>query len=101
MRGRHVLMENIPVMTMLGFSYSVTPKQIVGAPDWAKSEHWDVDGVPDVEGTPNIAQIQGMIQKLLADRFGLKAHRETREIAGYALIGSVLRSPTFSGPKLR
>jgi uncharacterized protein (TIGR03435 family) len=84
-KGRHVLMENIPVMTMLVFAYSVSPTQIAGVPGWAKSEHWDVDGVPDVEGTPNIAQIQGMIQGLLTDRFSLKAHHETRELAGYAL----------------
>jgi hypothetical protein len=63
-KGRHVLMENIPVTAMLVFSYSVTPKQVLGLPDWAKSEHWDVDGVPDVEGTPSLAQTQGMIQGL-------------------------------------
>lgn len=84
-KGRHVLMEKMPVMTMLIFAYGMSPKQIVGAPDWVKSERWDVDGVPDVEGTPNVAQIQGMIQGLLADRFGLKAHHESREVAGYAL----------------
>lgn len=84
-KGRHVLMENIPVMTMLVFGYGVSPKQVVGVPDWAKSEHWDVDGVPDVEGAPNLAQMQGMVQGLLTDRFGLKVHHETREVAGYAL----------------
>jgi uncharacterized protein (TIGR03435 family) len=84
-KGRHVLMENIPVMTMLVFGYGVSPKQVVGVPDWAKSEHWDVDGVPDVEGAPNLAQTQGMVQGLLTDRFGLKVHHETREVAGYAL----------------
>ena len=84
-KGRHVLMENIPVMTMLVFGYSVTPKQVVGLPDWAKSEHWDVDGVADVEGAPNLAQTQRMVQGLLTDRFGLKVHHETREVTGYAL----------------
>lgn len=84
-KGRHVLMENIPVMTMLVFGYGVSPKQVAGVPDWAKSEHWDVDGVPDVEGAPNLAQMQGMVQGLLTDRFGLKVHHETREVAGYAL----------------
>ena len=85
LKGRHVLMENIPVMTMLVFSYSVTPRQVVGAPDWVKSVHWDVDGVADVEGAPNLAQMQGMVQELLKGRFGLKVHRETREGTGYAL----------------
>ena len=84
-KGRHVLMENIPVTTMLIFAYSISPKQIVGAPDWVKSQHWDVDGVPDVEGTPNVAQEQGMIQGLLTDRFGLKVHHESRELTGYTL----------------
>jgi len=85
LKGRHVVMENIPVMTMLVFGYGVSPKQLVGVPDWAKSEHWDVDGVADVDGTPSLAQTQAMVQGLLLDRFGLKVHHETREVAGYAL----------------
>lgn len=85
LKGRHVLMENIPVMTMLVFGYNVTPKQVMGLPEWAKTEHWDVDGVPDVDGAPNLAQMQELVQGLLRDRFGLKVHHETREVTGYAL----------------
>lgn len=93
-RGRHVLLENIPVMTMVIFAYGMTPKQIVGMPEWAKSEHWDGDGVADVEGAPSLAQMQEMIQQSLAERFGLKVHRDKREVSGYAL------TVAKSGPKL-
>ena len=85
LKGKHVLIENVPVTTMLIFAYSMSPKQIFGVPDWAKSEHWDVDGLADVEGTPSLAQTQGMIRQLLSDGFGLKVHRETREVSGYVL----------------
>lgn len=36
-------------------------------------------------GTPSLAQTQGMIRQLLVDRFGMRAHRDTREVSGYAL----------------
>jgi uncharacterized protein (TIGR03435 family) len=84
-RGRHVLMENVPVMTMVIFAYGTTPKQTARMPEWAKSVHWDADGVADVEGAPSLAQTQEMIQQLLVERFGLKVHREKREVSGYAL----------------
>jgi len=42
-------------------------------------------GKPAQEGTPNQKQIKIMIQKLLADRFQLKFHREKRELSVYAI----------------
>jgi len=54
-------------------------------PEWANTVRYDVSGVPDVEGAPNIVQLREMIQKLLSDRFGLVFHRETRELPVYAI----------------
>ena len=42
-------------------------------------------GKPDVPGQPNVAQMKTMIQKLLADRFQLKFHREKKELSVYAI----------------
>jgi uncharacterized protein (TIGR03435 family) len=92
-RGRHIHALNESVSNMLMFAYGVHPKQIVGGPDWIK-EHYDIDGVPDIEGLPSLRQQQEMFQKLLAERFGLKFHREKRELAIYAVV------PTKGGPKL-
>jgi uncharacterized protein (TIGR03435 family) len=83
-RGRHVKLRNESVTSMVMFAYAVHNKQIAGGPSWM-SDHFDVDGVPDVIGEPNLKQMQEIVQKMLADRFGMKFHREKRELAIYAI----------------
>lgn len=85
-RGRHVLIKRQTVETMLMVGYGLQKTQIANAPEWVKSEPFDVDGVPDAEGQPSVRQFQSMVRKLLVERFGLKMHREPREMAAYALI---------------
>ena len=85
-QGRHVMIEGEPVEAMLRFAYSVQGSgQIVDAPEWMKKEHWDVSGVPDIAGKPNLPQFQSMMRKLLEQRFGLKLHHEQREMPVFAL----------------
>jgi uncharacterized protein (TIGR03435 family) len=50
-----------------------------------ESDKYDVTGRPDVPGQPNSDQMKTMIQKLLADRFQLKFHREKKELTVYAI----------------
>lgn len=84
-RGRRLHLENESVQNMIMFAYGIHPKQIVDAPAWFASERYNVDGVPDVEGYANAKQFQGMVQKLLADRFHVKFHHDTRELSVYAI----------------
>jgi uncharacterized protein (TIGR03435 family) len=83
--GRHVSATNASVATLMMIAYRVHPKQIVGGPDWAAKDGYDISGVPDLPGTPSLPQTQEMYQKLLADRFHLIFHRETREMPIYAI----------------
>ena len=92
--GRHVMIEGQSVRGMMKFAYSVQNVQIVDAPEWMKTERWDVTGVPDVAGIPNLPQFQSMMRKLLAERFGLTAHRQMREMPVFAL------TVTKGGPKM-
>ena len=50
-----------------------------------RNAKFDIDGKSDTEGEPNLAQQREIIQRLLADRFGLRFHRETRALPVYAL----------------
>jgi uncharacterized protein (TIGR03435 family) len=85
MKGRQFTMANRTVEGMLMFAYGMHKKEIVGAPGWIATERWDVQGVPDVPGGPSLKQAQILTRKLLAERFGLKVHRETKELAVYAV----------------
>jgi uncharacterized protein (TIGR03435 family) len=84
-RGQHVIVKNQTVESMVRTAYGLQRSQVVGLPDWAKTEHFDADGLPDKVGEPNAIQVRGLMRNLLAQRFGLKAHHEQREMPVYAL----------------
>jgi uncharacterized protein (TIGR03435 family) len=77
---------------LIGMAYQVTDFQVAGGPAWAWSVFYDVQA--EAGGGADSQQIRLMIRTLLADRFQLKLHRETRAIEGYVL------SADKGGPKL-
>jgi uncharacterized protein (TIGR03435 family) len=100
-RGRHVVLQSHTVEDILLIGYGVQKSQLAGEPDWAKTEHWDVDGIPNVEGQPSLRQLQTMMQKILLERFGLKLHHEQREMPVFALTvskGGPKMNPDTSDP---
>ena len=84
-RGHRISIENMPVINMIMFAYSVHAKQVVDGPAWLSETRYDVDGVPDVAGEPNLAQYQEMVRRLLEERFALRFKREEREMPIYAI----------------
>ena len=83
--GHRIFYENETVLAMVQFAYQVHGKQVLGLPEWCSTERLDVQGVPDADGQPSWKQQQEMLRKLLADRFGLKLHRDKKEMAIFAL----------------
>ena len=77
---------------MNGHSLPLPASQVVGGPAWINSEGYDIDAKPPANTDPK--QIWLMWQTLLADRFKLKLHRETRELPIYDL------TVAKGGPKL-
>ena len=73
-------------------AYDLNNFQLFG-PDWLGSERFDIDATLPAATTPE--QFRSMLRNLLAERFQLKAHRETRELAGYALVVAK------NGPKVK
>lgn len=85
LRGRYVLLTDTTVEQFLLLGYGVQKSQLAGVPDWATTERWDVRGMSDVDGEPTWKQLQGLIRKILAERFGLQLHHEQREMPVFAL----------------
>ena len=80
------------IMNAYGAMY---PAQVVGGPDWLNKDAYNIKGkVPDdleaaqqkMTFADRNDQIQSMQQSLLADRFHLKAHFETRVLPVYELV---------------
>jgi uncharacterized protein (TIGR03435 family) len=84
--GRQFSTLNTTLSDMLTFAYDLHAKQIEGGPDWLNKDKYDVTAKPDGEGQPNSKQWKVMLQKLLADRFQLKFHREKKELPVYAIV---------------
>jgi uncharacterized protein (TIGR03435 family) len=93
--GERVTARDQSVASLMMFAYGIHPSQIVGAPDWVFQQRYDVEGKTDTPGEPNLRQQQEMLQKLLADRFGLHFRREKRELPVYAI------QIAKGGPKLK
>jgi uncharacterized protein (TIGR03435 family) len=84
-QGNHFSTLNTSLIDLITFAYGVQQKQVVDAPSWMESDKWDIEAQPDVPGTPNRAQLRTMVQKLLADRFQFKIHKDSKEMAAYVL----------------
>ena len=83
--GRHLTFSNETVEMMLVIGYNVQKNQIASAPDWVKTERWEIDGLSNMDGQMNLPQLQTMVRKALQERFGLKLHRDQREMTVYAI----------------
>lgn len=68
-----------------------------GLPSWLSEEKFDITAKFDVSALkdPTIDQRRAMMQRLLADRFRLKVHHETKEFPVYNLVVAK------DGPKLQ
>ncbi len=77
-------------------AYKVRRYQIANLPDWGDTgaEVYDVDAKAENVRTLPLDQARRMLQTLLADRFQLKVHHETRDLPVYALVVAK------NGPKL-
>jgi uncharacterized protein (TIGR03435 family) len=93
--GDRFTVRNQSVASLMTFAYSAHPRQIVDAPDWALHDRFDIEGTTDTPGEPSLRQQQEMLQKLLADRFQLKFHRDQRELSVYSI------QIAKGGPKLK
>ena len=82
--GDGYLVQNMPVKIMISLMYKVPSRQITGGPDWIETEPYDIEAKAD--RSYNIDDLHVMFQNLLADRFNLKFHKETRQGPVYALM---------------
>lgn len=85
LRGRAFSTYNTSLTDLIVYAYDIHKKQVIGGPEWADKDRYDISGVPDVEGAPNNRQLRTMMQKLLADRFQLTFHHDKQELSVYIL----------------
>ncbi|HEY1304189.1 MAG TPA: TIGR03435 family protein [Vicinamibacterales bacterium] len=83
--GNRIVTSNTPLSWLIKWSFDLDDDRLIGSPKGADSARFDVTGqAPD--GVPAPGRLQAMMRTLLADRFHLAVHRETRRLTAYALV---------------
>ncbi len=89
-------MRNTTLNTLVRSAYGLNEFQLVGGPKWAGSAKFNIVAKMPTGTTRD--QMPLMMQSMLADRFKLEFHRETRTLQEYALVvakgGPRLQEPT-------
>ena len=87
---------NLSLEWIIQTAYAIREYQLVDAPT-STGRRYDIAAT---FGPPDASQdeVRLMLQRLLADRFGLRVHREQRRLTVYELTQS---SPGVLGPKLK
>ena len=103
-QGGQLNAQNYRLRPLIQFAYRVQPFELVGGPDWIDSARFDITAKATFEPKPAPVgappgDMEQMVQTLLAERFNLQVHRETREMPIYALV--LARRDGQMGPRLR
>jgi uncharacterized protein (TIGR03435 family) len=84
LRGGRYDLRNATMLDMIRLAYGVTdPDTILGGPNWLERDRFDVVAKAPEQTPPDTVRL--MLQALLADRFKLVLHKDTKPIQGFAL----------------
>jgi uncharacterized protein (TIGR03435 family) len=90
---------NASLGILLGQAFPQSTQDMVGLPEWAESARFDVSATaPPGIGNATLEQRRAMLQAMLADRFTLTVHYETRDVPSYDLV--LARGDGKLGPQL-
>jgi uncharacterized protein (TIGR03435 family) len=91
----HFRTGNLSTRALIQYAYGMPESQILGGPAWLDSAMYDIDAKSDASVDAQLHSLpteqarhqkQLMVQALLADRFQLQAHQETRQLPVYGLV---------------
>jgi len=77
--------SNTTFRQLVAAAYHVYDFQISGGPKWIDTEHYDIEAKAAAGSQPTNSQLEVMLQQLLAERFQLTTHHETKDLPVYAL----------------
>jgi uncharacterized protein (TIGR03435 family) len=89
------------LQSLIQDTYHVRDYQVLNAAGWLRSERWDID--LKTTAPANFQQRDKLFETILADRFQLRFHRETRMMPVYSLVvargGPKLKAPQDDKPQ--
>ena len=76
---------NATLRSLILRAYGFHESQVIGAPGWLGTEYFDVDARVETPPPGGPDALLPMLRTLLAERFKLRAHNETRELPAFVL----------------
>lgn len=89
--------ENLPLRDVIQYAYRIREYQPIGSPGWISRTNFNINAT-FTNASASDDDVRVMVQRLLSERFGFRAHRETRELPIYVL--AVARGDGKLGPNL-
>ncbi len=83
--GTQVEFMALTLHGMVTYAYSLEDYQVDGGDGWTRDVRFNITAKAPGDVAPTRPQVRQMLQSLLADRFGVKLRRETRDLPAYAL----------------
>ena len=83
LRGGRYELRTANMVDLIGVAYGVDADKVLGGPSWLESDRFDVIAKAPASTPPETVKL--MLQSLLADRFKLVVHKETKPLPSYAL----------------
>jgi bla regulator protein blaR1 len=83
--GGRLEVTNMPLAFLIEFAYQLQNYELHGGPAWLTSDRWDIiakiagDPPPAAPGTGTPDSMMLATRRLLAERFKLAVHRDTRD----------------------
>lgn len=93
-RGNRFATTDTSLVDLLKYAYGLQEQEIAGGPKWLTTQKFDLVGDPETQTRPSADEFKKMVQNLLAVRFRLTAHHETRDLSVYEIVSAK------SGPSL-
>jgi bla regulator protein BlaR1 len=81
----------LPLSMLMHRAFGVSDDRILNEPGWVKSDRFDIEAKVDPADAPKLKDLKmeqrwAMMLPVLEERFGLKFHRETRDVQVYTLV---------------
>jgi uncharacterized protein (TIGR03435 family) len=83
LRGARYDLRKATMLDLIRIAYGVDPERVLGGPNWLEFDRFDIAAKAPPSSPPETIRL--MLQSLLADRFKLVLHKDTKPIPAYAL----------------
>jgi len=83
LRGTRYLVRQATMVDLISLAYDIDNDKILSGPSWLDTDRFDLSARAPSGSKPEQAKL--MLQTLLAERFSLKVHKDTKELPGFVL----------------